>query len=825
MEIENENKTLSTNKRPKIVYVKKPQLNKTLRFVNNEKEVNLLCNLIKINFKSTKTHAQQFSVKITPEIADDNYPLVRRIIYSLSKELKKMFYPYISSGFSIFSSNENHDQMNTLKCKLDDQEYIVEITKIANTLDLTKVNSFKEDDIRVKSFIETLIKTILSSNKRFIRFDDRTYINYIDKESLNNNMYKLRGYATAAVITETGLYLRVNDKSKYINGKSALDKLIELRDKHKNEDFHTICKEYFTNRSVLTQYGSIRIYKIGDVLFDKNVQNTYIPVKKLDGTISNITLYNYYQQQYNINIKDKQQPLLKELKRGSNELENNNGDIRYIIPELVLNDESLESGVDTRIKMGEKLTPLQKLNKIADINRLLTSTGKLEFINKSTGEIITKHSPMEINNEWGTSYNGFFELKGRKLIEPKIQFKHQKVNVVNGRFRCNQVINSINFFYNSWVCITLHNQKTNDEKNIESLLKCAKNLGIKIVKPEIKLIEAKNGNQFVEQLRKINFNDEKKIALICLNNQTSSYYPMIKKYLYEQIGIPTQVINMDKSKNQRGLSYFSNVLNQMNVKVGGELYNININDILIKNPTMIIGINSSLVGKNKVKLIMTSSYNPNLSNFFTQIKECSTDQFLYKSILNSLLSQAINFFNNKHNRFPLYVIIYRQGGNEKQNRKIYIEELPVFKAFFSGDINNGGYNSSFKPRFSVIVVNKKAELKFFQKEGNNIINPPSGTVVDCDVTTPEYFEFYLQPQYVNQGTAIPVHFHCILDNTGMPLEIMEQVTYNQTFYYWNWNGPIREPAALKFAEVCSQFNTKVKINSVSDKLMHTPYYI
>ena len=46
-----------------------------------------------------------------------------------------------------------------------------------------------------------------------------------------------------------------------------------------------------------------------------------------------------------------------------------------------------------------------------------------------------------------------------------------------------------------------------------------------------------------------------------------------------------------------------------------------------------------------------------------------------------------------------------------------------------------------------------------------------------------------------------------------------------TYYYWNWNGPIREPAALKFAEVCSQFNAKVKMDNVPDKLMHTPYYI
>ena len=831
MEKEKEQEQEQTQKkqRPKIIYVKKPALNMSLRNPQNEKPINLQCNLLKMEFNPLKKHAQQFSVKITPEIAEDNYPLVRRIIRSLSKDLKKMYHPFISSGFSIFSSGNENDQMNTFKCKLDDQEYTVEISRTANILDLTKINSFKENDIRVKSFIEILIKSILSSNKGFIRFDDRSFFDYTNRESLNNGVYKLKGYGTAAVITEAGLYLRVSDKSKFISGKSALDKLKELKNKHQNGDFYTISKEYFQGRSVLAQYGSYRIYKIGDVLFDRNVDNTEIPVKQQDGTIINISLYNYYKQQYKIEIKDRGQPLLKELSRGLSDIENKNENVRFLIPELVylcgMDDESLDSGMDTRRRMAEKLTPLQKLNKISEINRLLTNSQKKEVHGKS-GDKILKLSPKEINDEWGTNFRGFLNLKGRKLIDPKIQFKGQEVVVEKGRFRANHVIQAFDFSYNNWICITLNNQKSNAEKNIDSLIKCAKNLGIHIEKPSIKLIEARNANQFVDQLRNINFNDGKRIALICLNNHTSNYYPAIKRYLYEQVGIPTQVINMDKSRNQKGLSYFSNVLNQMNVKVGCELYNINIDNNLIKNPSMIIGINSSRSGKNKIKLIMTSSYNPKLSNFLTQIKDTSTELTELQSTLNSLLSQAIGFFHNKHNRFPDYVIIYRQGGNEKQIQKIFIEELPVFKAFFSGDTNNGGYDSSFKPKFSVISVNKKTDLKFFQTEGENkVFNPPSGTVVDCDVTTPEYFEFYLQPQFVNQGTATPVHFHCIWDTTGMPLEIMEQVTFNQTFYYWNWNGPIREPAALKFAEVCSQFNSKVKMDSVPDKLMHTPYYI
>ena len=74
--------------------------------------------------------------------------------------------------------------MYTLLCILNDQEYNVEISKTLNNIDLTKINSFKENDIRVKTFIEILVKSILSTNKNFIRFDDRIFFDYLNRESL-----------------------------------------------------------------------------------------------------------------------------------------------------------------------------------------------------------------------------------------------------------------------------------------------------------------------------------------------------------------------------------------------------------------------------------------------------------------------------------------------------------------------------------------------------------------------------------------------------------------------------------------------------------------
>ena len=126
-------------------------------------------------------------------------------------------------------------------------------------------------------------------------------------------------------------------------------------------------------------------------------------------------------------------------------------------------------------------------------------------------------------------------------------------------------------------------------------------------------------------------------------------------------------------------------------------------------------------------------------------------------------------------------------------------------------------------------MNKKTELKFFQinnSNNNDLKNPPSGTVIDTDIINDDFYDFYIQPQYVNMGSATPVHYHCLFDSTNMPLEIMESITYKLTYYYWNWSGPIREPAALKFADTCNNFIGKIKSGeNINDKLKNSPFYI
>ena len=113
-------------------------------------------------------------------------------------------------------------------------------------------------------------------------------------------------------------------------------------------------------------------------------------------------------------------------------------------------------------------------------------------------------------------------------------------------------------------------------------------------------------------------------------------------------------------------------------------------------------------------------------------------------------------------------------------------------------------------------------MKFF----DNDKNPEPGTVVDTQCVNPFIYEFYLQPQFVNQGTATPTNYHIIHDTINIPCEKLQEITYYLCYYYFNWGGPIRVPAPLKYAEVCNKFVTTNLTASVdSESLKSTAFYI
>ena len=126
-----------------------------------------------------------------------------------------------------------------------------------------------------------------------------------------------------------------------------------------------------------------------------------------------------------------------------------------------------------------------------------------------------------------------------------------------------------------------------------------------------------------------------------------------------------------------------------------------------------------------------------------------------------------------------------------------------------------------KTKLYYICCNLKSDLKFFETKNNNNYNsieygnPKSGLIIDEKVTQSDKFEFYIQPQYVNQGSATPCHYQVMHydksenEENDLKIENLEKLSFYLSFYYWTWSGAIRVPSQLKMSSTALDFFRKV----------------
>ena len=153
------------------------------------------------------------------------------------------------------------------------------------------------------------------------------------------------------------------------------------------------------------------------------------------------------------------------------------------------------------------------------------------------------------------------------------------------------------------------------------------------------------------------------------------------------------------------------------------------------------------------------------------------------------------------------IIAYHQFKNKINNLKIALES---YKDFISNIGSVLIYHILKRVKFYFICCNLRPETKFFEYQEShseiNYNNPSSGMVIDETITDSRKYEFYIQPQFVNLGTATPCHFQVMYydqdsenEQNKMTLYDIERLTYNCCYYYWNWSGAVRLPAIVKLA--------------------------
>ena len=798
--------------------IKKPTF---LKEFNNiyHKKINLITNYLSINI--AENIIKIYSIKITPEIEGSNYVLLKQIYKNISNSLKNLnFNPFYITGLIIYTCSKN-SPLETIKIPsiVNNIEYTLEISLTKKTFEIKDIKSFNSENLIKKNFLESLLKKIISLNSQIVRFEKGSFFKYDDGTyNKQTGEYILNGYQTSSIITEIGLSYLVIDKRKSLSGTTVLEKLNEIRNNN-NENFKNAIRDFIVGKRVLAGYGNYKLYKIEDISFDKNCLNTNFEIKKNNGILEEISIKNYYKKMYNIEIKNIYQPLLisKNKKKDDKNI--------YLIPELLYLTQIDEKKNSDKFNASKpsmiKLNPNERFSKIKDFIKLIENKSKIK----------KEISPNECKLEWGLETNSFHSVEGKVLKPPQIKFNgNNLINIEKGKFKYQKILEPKNLADNDWICITTKGNSHDSKKMLENIIKCGKNLGINIFIPKIIEINAKYSDDFIEFLQE-NKNKFYEYKLICviLDKHSENFYNKIKEYITINLEKPSQFLRLFNLKKQMKngipiLSYYSNVLIQIQNKLNSSLFNINLNFFFKNKRVLIMGLDSLLV-KNQLKYSLTCSINYfhgyycNYQNILNENNEENLRTVFYK-----LFKNCFDASFNHLKREPTDIFIYRQGGNDMQNKKILKREVPIIKELING--NCSILNKNNNCNFLFCIVNKKTMNKFFQNENGNIKNPESGTIIDSIITRPEYFEFYLQPQYVNQGTANPVHYQILYDSTGIPIEIFEIMSYHLTFYYSNWNGPIPYPAPLQYAIRANMFGNKILNNKQPvNEICNSHYYL
>lgn len=277
--------------------------------------------------------------------------------------------------------------------------------------------------------------------------------------------------------------------------------------------------------------------------------------------------------------------------------------------------------------------------------------------------------------------------------------------------------------------------------------------------------------------------DNQQLILVAVSNNQADRYSTIKKVCSVQNAVPSQVVTrrvMDGRDNRRMMSVATKVAIQMNAKIGGLPWNVDVN----MNNCMFLGFDvchdtrdrSRSYGALVATMDLKSGETRDPSRFFSCVTPHVNGEELSNNLPMSVI-RALKQYQEIHGKLPDRLLFYRDGVGEGQTNFVYEHELSHLKQKLEE------YYGEKPLKLAFVIVSKRINTKFFLDGQRGAQNVPAGTVVDDVVTLPERYDFFLVSQHVNQGTATPTNYNVIYDTFGLPPDKLQQMTYIMCHLY------------------------------------------
>ena len=276
--------------------------------------------------------------------------------------------------------------------------------------------------------------------------------------------------------------------------------------------------------------------------------------------------------------------------------------------------------------------------------------------------------------------------------------------------------------------------------------------------------------------------------------------------------------------NKKNLSQFTNILCQMWAKQGNELF---ICDLNFVPQTIVIAYCSSRINKNLFLTSVAVSIGSKLYEymFFSTTSEGED----ISTSLYSILYKAFKMIGKILKKPVSNIVIYREAVNARKQSFISETEIPMIKRALK-DISEkidkslkkkeeknelkDEINPFKESKWILILVAKLNEVKLFieeQQKGNNqdnIVNIPTGTLIDKVITSQDKYDFYLNSASAIQGTCSSTHYIVLYDDTTLTASQIYKLTYHLSFLSYNTTKSIRVPSPLYFVTRRNTFTIK-----------------
>ena len=782
-----------------ISFLPKPKINlKDLSYIVNSKDVYV--NLFEIELKK-QLILYQYPYTVDPPIGSSDILIRDKLFKRSNKQLKKIFGECFISGFCLYSMKEikENNRVTTFLYLNGRREYIIEFNKFENKRTIGQKDIQK--DPLSKQFIEMIIKDILRSNPKLVFYKDIFVLTNHKKtiETKNVSISFYPGFKTSFVETDSGCYLNVTLKNKLIQNESIYDYLNQCKYKN-NIDLQNEIKDNLKGRSFKVCYAK-RNYKIDDILFDKTPKNTTV---NFEGRT--INLIEFYSISHNLKIKEGNQPLILVRK-----VDCQGEPISlHFVPEFCslsgLEDDATKDGYFMKeLAKYTKLDPTIRVNKTNEFLYLLSDNEK------------DPHFPDRLSSKEKCELYGIEVQPVSRFFSAYYMEETKLCSGNNKNIRSNEITFPVlqKKDMTNWIFLYEKNNFCDAQNLYNNLNKASKAFGLKISEP--KWIEMRNNSSGKDWLYELDqYFDKKKNNYdfaVFLLGRNDKIYATLKKNSLCKNGYVSQVVKARSIRTKGVMHVCSKILLQINAKLGGISFKA-IQDKLIKEKKlMVIGVDSSHIKGKGTGVAMVATINDSFTNFFNKeevIKEENNKEHLQYCI-SSFIEKSIEVYKKENNESPRGIIIYRQGVSLQQ------------KEFLKNEVTQIDFCCNTKQiLYYYILVNTKVNFKFFEKFNNQFVNPSSGLLIIDGITNRNFFEFYIQPQEVNQGCATPTCFHVAYGNLNFP-EFIPKFTYDLCNIYWK--GTIAIPNVLKAAEKLSKMTIKYTYSELNEKLEKGQAYL